>query len=88
MARRKKRQKPPNRTPQPGNSAGQSPMLALDKSLPSLPVDLAPPEHGSQANTPRQRPDYSRSNTSSSLPSNQLSPAGNQGSGGMLHLAL
>ncbi|TGZ77253.1 RhoGAP-domain-containing protein [Ascodesmis nigricans] len=80
MARRKKRQRPAgttSRTPQAGNSTAPSPMLALDKSLPSLPPELAASQdHGSQANASRQRPENYRTNTSGSLPRNdQLSPS-------------
>ena len=76
MARRKKRPKPtPQRTPT-SSSAAASPMLSLDKSLPSLPVDddLAHPTAPTELST-RPRPQTNRTNSSkSNATPDQLSP--------------
>lgn len=71
MSRRKKRQKAASqKTPAPALSNVPSPMLALDKSLPSLPKDDDPPPP-----LPIQaRPQTSRTSSSKSSAPDQLSP--------------
>lgn len=80
MARRRKRQKPtPQRTP---TSSTASPMLSLDKSLPSLPVEDDSPVSISHDTMPTElsarpssRPQASRSNSGKTTTTpDQLSP--------------
>jgi Rho-type GTPase-activating protein 1/2 len=83
MARRRKRNKAQQKTPTLGSNA-PSPMLSLDKSLPSLPVedDDDSPVHDGRTVTPtelspRPRPQPTRSTSSRSGPTpDQLSPLG------------
>jgi hypothetical protein len=80
MARRKKRPKPTQRTP---TSNTASPMLSLDKSLPSLPVDDEPTPSG-LSGRPTPRPQASRSNSGKTTTTpDQLSPTAFQQSSGM-----
>lgn len=80
MARKKKRQKPPTTRPpiSHSGSTAPSPMLSLDKSLPSLPIEH--PDHPGNQRTPRSRPEPHRTDTSRS-DGPLLSPAGYQNSG-------
>ena len=85
MARRRKRGKV-QKTPTMGSSA-PSPMLSLDKSLPSLPVEEdEPPSDGHSATptelSPRPRPPVNRTTSSKSGHTpDQLSPLGFSASG-------
>lgn len=78
MARRRKRNKA-GKTPTLGSSA-PSPMLSLDKSLPSLPVEDDEPSDGHVTPTelsPRPRPPTTRTTSSrSGHTPDQLSPLG------------
>ncbi|KAI5779305.1 hypothetical protein EDC01DRAFT_312233 [Geopyxis carbonaria] len=85
MARRKKKStRPPNApsTRTPNTAAGSimpSPMLSLDKSLPSLPPDNIPNHHSLTPtdHSTRHRPDAHRTNSNRSNPTpDQLSPMG------------
>lgn len=77
MARRRKRNKQ-GKTPTIGSNA-PSPMLSLDKSLPSLPVDDDDPSDGHVTPTelsPRPRAPPGRTTSRSGHTPDQLSPLG------------